>query len=407
MIHFNSMNTSKNILIGITGAIAAYKSVELVRLLRAQGKAVRVVLTESAQSFVTPTTLQAISGHPVVMDLFHADTEAGMPHIDLARWADIILIAPASADFIARLAQGHANDLLTTICLATQSPIIVAPSMNRQMWENTFVQKNVANLKAHGIQVIQPEVGEQACGEYGPGRMPEPETLAQLFLQSNRAQAWKGIKVLITAGPTQEAIDPARFLSNRSSGKMGYALAEAAKAAGADVTVISGPTSLTLSPSIHRINVTTAAEMHGAVMVQVNSVDFFIAAAAVSDFGVEQPNSKKIKKSGGGLILNLVENLDIVKSITSLETKPFVVGFCLETDNLIESAKIKMREKNMDAIVANHISSLESEQSEATLLFRDGEQKTFSSQPKSMIAHQLIEAMQIHLRRLEGWPLHV
>ncbi len=346
------MVTRKKILIGLTGAIAAYKSIELIRLLREQGNEVRVVLTEAAQSFVTPTTVQAISGHPVSMELFHSDSEAGMPHIDLARWCDSVVVAPASADFLARLTYGHANDLLTTICLATRSPIIVAPSMNRQMWENSITQNNIQLLKARGIHLIEPGVGIQACGEFGPGRMPEPVDLVNFLDRFFSEKRLSGRRFLITAGPTQEFIDPVRFISNRSSGKMGYALAEAAYAAGAEVTVVSGPTALALSPGIKRIDIVHAYQMYESVMEHVKTADVFIAAAAVSDFRVEKSFDHKLKKSGENISLTLVSNPDIVKTVTALPEKPVVVGFCLETENLIEKAQLKLHQNNMDVIDA-------------------------------------------------------
>ncbi len=385
------MVTRKKILIGLTGAIAAYKSIELIRLLREQGNEVRVVLTEAAQSFVTPTTVQAISGHPVSMELFHSDSEAGMPHIDLARWCDSVVVAPASADFLARLTYGHANDLLTTICLATRSPIIVAPSMNRQMWENSITQNNIQLLKARGIHLIEPGVGIQACGEFGPGRMPEPVDLVNFLDRFFSEKRLSGRRFLITAGPTQEFIDPVRFISNRSSGKMGYALAEAAYAAGAEVTVVSGPTALALSPGIKRIDIVHAYQMYESVMEHVKTADVFIAAAAVSDFRVEKSFDHKLKKSGENISLTLVSNPDIVKTVTALPEKPVVVGFCLETENLIENAQLKLHQKNMDVIVANPALSLENDLSEVTLLARDGQTRSFPLQPKSAIAAQIID----------------
>lgn len=312
------MFSNQKLLIGVTGAIAAYKSVELVRRLREKGALVRVVMTSAAQAFITPLTFQAVSGHPVAVDLFSSDSSMGMEHIDLARWADFVLIAPASADFIARLAHGRADDLLTTICLATQAPIAVAPSMNQQMWRNKITQTNVDRLRDYGIHLFGPATGEQACGDYGPGRLLEPEELINQLAIHSVEKVLSGKQVLITAGPTQEAIDPVRYLTNGSSGKMGFALAEAALAMGANVTLVSGPTPLKVSQKINRIDVTTATQMFETVIKHAVECDVFIGAAAVSDYRPKNFSPQKFKKSDANWALNLVRNPDIISEIGRL-----------------------------------------------------------------------------------------
>jgi phosphopantothenoylcysteine decarboxylase/phosphopantothenate--cysteine ligase len=343
--------TSPTILLGITGGIAAYKTPDLVRRLRENGVNVQVVMTKGAKQFVTPLTLQVVSGQKVRDDLWDLDAENAMGHIELARMASQILIAPASADFIARLAQGLADDLLTTICLATTAQIYVAPSMNRVMWENSAVQDNIQLLKNRGIIIIPPACGEQACGEYGEGRLPEVDELVHAVLGS---RTLLGKRVLITAGPTIEAIDPVRFISNHSSGKMGYALAQAAKNLGADVTLISGPVHLT--SSVKTISVTSAAQMHQAVLDHIKNQDIFIATAAVADYCPAQMSAQKIKKNQENLSLNLMRTKDILASVAQLPHPPMTVGFAAETTNIMQHAKEKLLQKNLDMICVNDVS---------------------------------------------------
>lgn len=351
--------TNKRILLGVTGGIAAYKSAELVRRLQDAGASVQVVMTAAAQEFITPLTMQALSGNPVHTTLLDPAAEAGMGHIQLARWADLILIAPASADFIARLVHGQGNDLLTTLCLASPAPIAVAPAMNQGMWRNASTQANVEVLKQRKIHIFGPAAGEQACGDVGPGRMLEAlelvDAAAGLFISGSLA----GKKVVITAGPTREAIDPVRYISNHSSGKMGYALAQAAAEAGAQTVLISGPTQLIAPERVKFIAVTTAEDMLAASLQEAQGCDLFIAAAAVADYRPTQIAAHKIKKIAEAetMLLELVKNPDIVATIAALEQKPFVVGFAAESENLIAYAQQKLTRKNLDLMIANNIAA--------------------------------------------------
>ncbi len=348
---------NKQILLGVTGGIAAYKSADLVRRLQDAGASVQVVMTPAAQEFITPLTMQALSGNPVHTQLLDPEAEAGMGHIQLARWADLVLIAPATADFIARLTQGMGNDLLTSICLATAAPIAIAPAMNQGMWHNQATQTNLDVLIQRKVHIFGPAEGGQACGDIGLGRMLEPlqliDAAASLFISGSLA----GKKVVITAGPTREALDPVRYLSNYSSGKMGYALAQAAAEAGAETILISGPTQLATPARVKRIDVISADEMHAASLHEANECDLFIAAAAVADYRPIQIAAQKMKKGENDtLTLTLVKNPDIVASIAALELKPFTVGFAAESENLLEYARAKLQRKNVDIIVANNIS---------------------------------------------------
>ncbi len=352
----------KQWLLGITGGIAAYKTPELVRLLKKQGADLRVVLSQGAHAFVTPMTLQAVSAHPVYSALLDTDFEAAMGHIELARWAQGILIAPLSANRLAALALGMADDLLTTLCLATTAPIWVAPAMNQQMWQHPTVQAHIATLQARGMTILGPDWGEQACGEIGLGRMMEPSAivsqLAGCDAPSLGARLDK-VRVLITAGPTREAIDPVRFLSNRSSGKMGFALAQAALALGAQVTLVSGPVALATPSGVVRENVVSAKEMYAAVMHHIGQTDIFISAAAVSDFMPATLSPQKIKKSSfsADWQLNLVPTPDILAHVAQAKERPFCVGFAAETENIIEYAQKKRHEKNLDLIAVNDVST--------------------------------------------------
>jgi phosphopantothenoylcysteine decarboxylase/phosphopantothenate--cysteine ligase len=352
------MNASlpTRVLLGVTGGIAAYKSAELVRRLREQGVEVQVVMTEGARQFVGPLTFQALSGRPVRSDLWDASAEAAMGHIELARWAERIVIAPASADFLARLAHGHANDLLTTLCLATDAPIAVAPAMNRLMWANAATQANVATLRARGVSILGPAEGEQACGETGAGRMVEPaEIIAALAPHTSAMGVLAGRKVLLTAGPTRERIDPVRFITNRSSGKMGYAVAEAARAAGAEVVIVSGPVNLPTPAGVRRVDVETAEQMMDAVRAHLPGTDIFIAAAAVSDYRPVQAVAEKIKKTSDSLMLALSRTTDILASVAAGSPRPFVVGFAAETQNVERNALAKLEGKRLDMIAANQV----------------------------------------------------
>lgn len=355
------MNASKWLL-GITGGIAAYKTPELVRLLKKQGAEVKVVLSAGAKAFVTPMTLQAVSGHPVYSELLDCDFEAAMGHIELARWAQGILIAPLSANRLAALALGMADDLLTTLCLATKAPIWVAPAMNQQMWQHWAVQQHLTQLKTRGIQVIEPAWGEQACGEIGWGRMPEPiEILRHLTIPSAQSLPLKDLNLLITAGPTREAIDPVRFLSNRSSGKMGFALAQAAAAMGAQVTLISGPVHLPTPAGVKRIDVISAQDMYQAVLAHASQADIFISAAAVADFYVENICAEKIKKNTHNeqWQLHLMPTPDILATVAQKTPRPFCVGFAAETTQITQHAQKKLTDKKIDLIAVNDVSSRE------------------------------------------------
>jgi phosphopantothenoylcysteine decarboxylase / phosphopantothenate---cysteine ligase len=346
---------NKRILLGVTGSIAAYKSADLVRRLRESGAVVRVAMTENAKRFITPLTMQAVSGFPVHEDLFDLQAEAAMGHIELARWADVVLVAPASADFMARLAQGEANDLLTTLCLATHAPIALAPAMNQGMWQHALTQENRESLLQKGVHLFGPDEGSQACGEVGPGRMMQPLDIIEKLNTLFSTGALAGQRVLITAGPTHEAIDPVRFISNGSSGKMGYALAEAALEAGATVTLISGPVSLPAPDHIKTLSVVSAEDMYDSVMRNIAECDIFLAVAAVGDYRCDTISEQKIHKNAEALQLNLRRNPDIVASVGQLLSKPFIVGFAAETEQLVPQAIAKREQKNMDMIIANRV----------------------------------------------------
>ena len=349
--------TSMKVLLGVTGGIAAYKSAELVRRLREQGAEVQVVMTEGAQHFVGVATFQALSGRPVRTDLWDASAEAAMGHIELARWADRVVIAPASADFLARLTHGMANDLLTTLCLATDAPIAVAPAMNRLMWANAATQANVATLRSRGVAILGPAEGEQACGETGAGRMVEPADILAALLPREplKGGALTGRKVLVTAGPTRERIDPVRFITNRSSGKMGFAVAEAARDAGAEVVIVSGPVNVPTPAGVRRVDVETAEQMMDAVRAELPGTDIFIAAAAVSDYRPVQAAAEKIKKTSDSLMLALSRTTDILATVAAGTPRPFVVGFAAETQNVERNALIKLEGKRLDMIAANQV----------------------------------------------------
>lgn len=349
---------NKQILLGITGGIAAYKSAELVRRLQDQGAVVRVVMTKAAMEFITPLTLQALSGHPVHTELLDPEAEAGMGHIELARWGDLLIVAPASADFIARLAQGQGNDLLSTLCLARRSKLAIAPAMNQAMYANASTQDNLRKLSERDIAIWGPASGVQACGDVGPGRMLEVEELVDRTAAEFQSGLLAGKNVTITAGPTREAIDPVRYISNHSSGKMGYALAQACIEAGAKCTLISGPTQLSTPPHCKRIDVISAQEMHNAALNQLDHCDIFIATAAVADFRPEQVADQKIKKQADSetMIIEMVKNPDILAAVASSEKRPFCVGFAAETQDVEHYARGKLEKKNLDMVIANDVS---------------------------------------------------
>lgn len=347
--------TNKRILLGVTGGIAAYKSAELVRRLREQGAEVRVVMTRGACEFITPLTMQALSGREVHTELLDHVAESGMGHIELARWSDVVLVAPASANFIARLAHGLADDLLSTLCLATTAPVVVAPAMNQQMCINVATQENIATLDQREIKIVGPAEGSQACGEIGPGRMLEPEQLmletSQLFSTGLLAD----LKMVVTAGPTREAIDPVRYITNHSSGRMGYAVARAAAEAGANVTLVSGPVTIEPPHQVRQISVETADQMRDVVMSDIIESDIFVAAAAVADYSCADVAEHKIKKKSEDLSLLLRKNPDILAEVASLPQAPFTVGFAAETENLLDNARIKLQNKKLDMIAANQV----------------------------------------------------
>src|ERR1700733_33375 len=366
----------KRILLGVTGGIAAYKSPDLVRRLREQGAEIQVVMTAAAREFVTAATFQAVSGRPVRTDLWDAAAEAAMGHIELARWAQLVLIAPASADFLARLAGGHADDLLSTLCLATEAPIAVAPAMNRVMWANAATRSNVATLQQRGIRVLGPAEGDQACGEVGAGRMLEPlELVDRSSAVLTSGGPLQGRRVLITAGPTRERIDPVRFISNRSSGKMGFAVAQAAREAGAEVVLVSGPVSLATPPGVRRIDVESAADMLTAVLGEVERADIFISTAAVADYRPARPADQKIKKTSDTLDLNMERTPDVLATVAARSNRPFVVGFAAETESVEQNARLKLVKKNLDMIAANevgHDKAFDCEDNHLIVLTRNG-----------------------------------
>ena len=383
---------NKKILLGVTGGIAAYKAAHLVRALVKEGAKVRVVMTRSAKQFITPLTLQSLSGSPVHDDLLASEQEAEISHIELARWADLVLVAPATADFMARLSIGMANDLLTTLCLATTSPIALAPSMNQQMWLNKATQRNASKLDERGIMLWGPAAGDQACGETGPGRMQEPDELMQRLTAYFDGGKLHGIKAMVTAGPTREAIDPVRFIGNRSSGRMGYALAEALRDQGAEVMLISGPVALEKPDGIDRIGVETALEMEAAVMSHIEACDLFVGVAAVADYRPSTSARQKIKKVDEALSIELVRNPDILAQVAALDEAPFTVGFAAETQQVETYAEAKRRAKGLDMIAANQVGAdkggFEREQN-ALLLLWEGGRRELPMMPKPELAKQL------------------
>jgi phosphopantothenoylcysteine decarboxylase/phosphopantothenate--cysteine ligase len=400
--------TNKRILLGVTGGIAAYKSADTVRRLREAGAEVRVVMTAGAAEFITALTLQAVSGHPVHQQLLDTGAEAGMGHIELARWADAVLVAPASANFMARLAQGRADDLLSTVCLATESPVAVAPAMNQQMWSNTATQANLATLRKNGVRIFGPAEGSQACGEVGPGRMLEPAELVVLVSNLFTAGELDGLSVVVTAGPTWEAIDPVRGLTNRSSGKMGYAVAQAAMEAGANVTLISGPTALPDPERVRTLRVESAQEMHDAVHAHIADADIFVGVAAVADYRPTQAAEDKIKKSQEKMTLELVRTPDILASVAALKPAPFTVGFAAETENLEQHARQKLGTRKLDLVAANRVGpglGFEADEN-ALLLVEHGGVTELPVQPKDKLARALIRHIAARYRAKHTAKLH-
>lgn len=398
------------ILLGITGGIAAYKSLELTRLFIKAGHQVQVVMTAGAKAFIQPLSFQALSGNPVRDSLFDCNQEAGMGHIELARWADQIVIAPTSAETLAKLRIGRADNLLTTLCLATDKPIMVVPAMNHLMWFNEATQENIQVLKQRGFEVLEPAVGEQACGEVGAGRMLEPMAIFEQVMQAQKqrlqleqnilegGEFWQGKSVLITAGPTFEDIDPVRFIGNRSSGKMGFALAEAAQKMGAKVTLVAGPVQISSPPYVERVDVRSADQMFHAVQEHYKDNDFFISAAAVADFKVVHKSTQKLKKQAKEdiLSLSLIKNIDIIAWVAEQPKRPVVIGFAAETEHVLDYAKAKLKQKKLDAIIANEVGEgakgFESDQNSVTLMTKDSF-LSFDEGSKKRLGFQLLNAI--------------
>ncbi|MFA6955899.1 MAG: bifunctional phosphopantothenoylcysteine decarboxylase/phosphopantothenate--cysteine ligase CoaBC [Thermoanaerobaculia bacterium] len=386
-----------NIVLGVSGGIAAYKAPDLVRRLQDTGAAVRVILTPNAARFVSALSLAAVSNHGVVVEQWGDASTGGVDHIEIARWADLLLIAPATANVLAKLAVGIADDALTTFALAHRGPIAVAPAMNTYMLAHPTVQQNLATLRARGVHVIEPDAGLLACGDEGAGRMPDPVVLAERVSAILGGSDLRGVRLLVTAGPTREAIDPVRFISNRSSGKMGYAIAEAAKRRGASVTLVSGPVALEPPAGVELVKVTTAAEMRDAVMSRAAASDVVVKAAAVADYTPEAPADRKIKKQPGvdAMQLTLVKTPDILAELGALSAKPFLVAFAAETNDVVANARQKLERKNADLIVANDVSDatigFDSTQNEVVVIARDGSVETIAKASKGTVANRILD----------------
>ena len=393
------MTINPHILLGVSGGIAAYKSAELVRLLKKQGAEVRVVMTKSAMQFISPLTFQALSGNPVHSELLDTDEENAMGHISLARWADMLLIAPATANIMAKLSHGLADDLLSTLYLAATCPVYVAPAMNQAMWNKAVTQENIAQLQRHGVRLIGPAQGDQACGETGFGRMSEPAAICQYLAHALEPQnpptapCLQGVKVLISAGPTREPLDPVRYITNRSSGKMGYALAQAASKAGAEVTLISGPVTLAAPANIELVYVETAAQMYTAALSIAPNHAIYIGAAAVADYSPAIMQPEKIKKQTEQTTILLQKTKDILADIAKLDKRPFTVGFAAETHELETYAREKLSRKKLDMIAANwvgrELGGFDCDQNALHVFWERGE-KTLSMMDKTLLAEQLI-----------------
>ncbi|RKZ37986.1 MAG: bifunctional phosphopantothenoylcysteine decarboxylase/phosphopantothenate--cysteine ligase CoaBC [Gammaproteobacteria bacterium] len=388
-----NMPANKRILLGISGGVAAYKSADLVRRLRERGCEVRVVMTRAACEFITPLTLEAVSGHGVHTEFLDDKAEAALGHIDLARWAELVLVAPATAHTMAKLAHGLADDLLSTICLATTAPIAVAPAMNRQMWQAAATQANLGLLLSRGVTILGPDSGDQACGELGPGRMMEPAAIAEASLALLGGGELDGVSVLVTAGPTREPIDPVRYLSNRSSGKMGYAVAAAAAGAGAQVTMVSGPSSLDTPAGVTRVQITSAEEMYREVMERIAAHQIFVGAAAVADYRPVRAAAEKIKKSDGTPALELVPTQDILAAVSAHNAGVFCVGFAAETENLEKNAEKKLVDKSLDMIAANQVgegeTGFDSDENALLVLWPDGREE-LPRNNKYQLARELV-----------------
>ncbi len=386
----------KKIVLGVSGGIAAYKTPELVRRLRDRGAEVRVAMTEGAKAFITPLSLQAVSGYPVSDSLLDPAAEAAMGHIELGKWADLVILAPATADLIARVTAGMANDLVTTICLATPSPVAVVPAMNQQMYRNAATQHNLSVLAARGLLLWGPDSGSQACGDVGPGRMLDPLAIVDLAAAHfSPVKTLQHLNIMITAGPTQELLDPVRYITNKSSGKMGFAIAAAAARLGANVTLVSGPVSLPTPAGVKRVDVVTALEMEAAVQAQVQSQQIFIGCAAVADYRAAAVADEKIKKQGDEITIKMVKNPDIVAGVAALSTnRPYVVGFAAETNNVEEYARQKRIRKNLDLICANDVSDanqgFNSDSNALHLFWQDGD-KVLPLERKALLGQLLLD----------------
>jgi phosphopantothenoylcysteine decarboxylase/phosphopantothenate--cysteine ligase len=385
---------NRHILLGVTGGIAAYKAAELARLFVKAGAEVQVVMTGSAMQFIGAMTFQAITGKETRSDLFDSAHEAAMGHIELARWADLVIVAPATANFIALMAQGRAGDLLSTLCLATAAPVAVAPAMNQQMWADPATQANIETLRARDRLIWGPAAGEQACGDVGPGRMLEPADIFEAAREQFSSGTLAGVRALVTAGPTHEAIDPVRFIGNHSSGKMGFAVAQALEEQGAEVTLVAGPSSLPTPPGVMRIDVESALEMHAAVMEQAGNCDLFVATAAVADYRPERVADSKIKKTAESLDLHFVKNPDILADVAALEKGPYTVGFAAETHEVAQYADEKRRKKKIDMIAANEVGGKRggfNHDENALLVLWEGGQQELPMTGKLRLARQLVE----------------
>lgn len=392
---------NKQILLGVTGGIAAYKAAELIRRLKDVGADVRVVMTKAAQEFITPLTLQALSGNTVHTSLLDPEAEAAMGHIELARWADLILVAPASADFMARVACGQADDLLTTLCLASDAPIAIAPAMNQAMWRDRATQHNAQILIDNNVAIFGPGDGAQACGDVGPGRMLEPEQIAELAAAQFQTRSLDGANITITAGPTLEAIDPVRYISNHSSGKMGFALAQAAVEAGANVTLIAGPVHLSTPEHVTRIDIKSAAQMLDACIASIDSCDIFIGCAAVADYRPANPAEQKIKKTAGNdnMVVELIKNTDIIATVANHRQRPFSVGFAAETQDVLEYAQGKLDKKNLDMIIANDVSDPNTgfnSDSNTVIVVTKNQQLPLPTKSKKQLGRDIIKLLASH-----------
>ena len=387
-------------LLGVTGSIAAYKSPDIVRRLRDQGAEVRVVLTASAEKLVSPTVFQAVSGEPVRGDIWDEQAEAAMGHIELAKWADLILIAPATANLIAQLAAGSAENLLTTICLASEASVTLAPSMNQAMWRDAATQANCEVLRKRNVMFIGPDDGEQACGDVGPGRMSEPANIVSRLVRGGASGPFEGLRIMVSAGPTREAIDPVRFVSNRSSGKMGFAMARAAADAGAEVTLIAGPVNLPTPPRIERVDVETTQQMCDEALARMGEMDMYIGAAAISDYRPKQISVQKIKKTADTFVLEMLKCPDLLASVAALKDGPFTVGFAAETEKLEQHASDKLKRKNLDMIVANLVGEnlcFDSDDNEVIVLWQGGRQ-SLPLLSKQELARRLVDVIAARYR---------